>query len=172
MSLENWQHFIIMWCPSLSPTKFLDLKSVSQINIAIPYFFWLVLAIGISFSIPLPKISVFICKLGFLWVGEPQWVSDHPTLLLAMGKLFRSEGKGSSAFTPASAPLEMPCHLLEGTSILPRSPLCLGAPESPSAPLAPPTTPTLHCMAHPPQHTYRGLPHHGKSRNSKWHTPS
>lgn len=115
-----------MWCPSLSPIKFLELKSVSQINIAIPYFFWLVLAFAISFSIPLPKISVFICKLVFLWVGEPQWVSDHPTLLLAMGKLFRSEGKGSSAFTPASAPLEMPRHLLEGTSILPSSPVSWG----------------------------------------------
>lgn len=89
-------------------------------------------------------------------MGEPQWASGHPTLLLATSKLLRSGGKRASAFIPASAPLNIPGHLLEGTSILPSNALFLGPPESPSAPLAPPTTPTLHCMACPPQHTYRG----------------
>lgn len=78
-------------------------------------------------------------------VGGCPWASGHPTLLLAMSKVLRTGGKESSAFTPVSVPLNIPGHPLEGTSVLPSSPWCLGPPECPSAlrevgdlPLSPP----------------------------------
>lgn len=106
-------------------------------------------------------------------VGGCPWASGHPTLLLAMSKVLRTGGKESSAFTPVSVPLNIPGHPLEGTSVLPSSPWCLGPPECPSAPPPVlPITPTVHSMAHPPQCTYRGPPRHWKSRNGQRRTPS
>lgn len=82
-------------------------------------------------------------------VGGCPWASGHPTLLLAMSKVLRTGGKESSAFTPVSVPLNIPGHPLEGTSVLPSSPWCLGPPECPSAP--PPSSPHYpNCALHGP----------------------
>lgn len=91
-------------------------------------------------------------------VGGHPWASGHPTLLLAVSKVLGTGGKGSSVFTPVSVPLDIPGHPLEGTSLLPSSPRCLGPPECPSAPLSSPHYPSSALHGPPTSVHLQGAP--------------
>lgn len=89
-------------------------------------------------------------------MGEPQWASCHPTPCWLQASSSEVGGRGQVLSYQPQPHLTFLVTCWKGPPYCLAIPCFLDPPGSPSAPLAPPTTPTLHHRACPPQHTYRG----------------